>query len=132
MYFFWRVCFLIVGISAKLCPIHVYDLVWIPEEITYRVFICQFLFFWLCCSTLGQGLQTSTYPWEVIFSITLAIFGLILFALLIGNMQVHFKLLSLKHCEIKFAGSLVILFVQNMLQYPWACIRLGQMCWILE
>lgn len=40
------------------------------------------------CSTLGQGLKTSTYPGESIFSIALAIFGLILFALLIGNMQV--------------------------------------------
>lgn len=39
-------------------------------------------------STLGQGLITSTYPGEVIFSITLAIGGLILFSLLIGNMQV--------------------------------------------
>ena len=39
-------------------------------------------------STLGQGLQTSIYPGEVIFSIALAILGLILFALLIGNMQV--------------------------------------------
>ena len=42
-------------------------------------------------STLGQGLQTSTYPGEVIFSIALAIFGLILFALLIGNMQVNLE-----------------------------------------
>jgi hypothetical protein len=40
-------------------------------------------------STLGQGLLTSTYPLEVIFSILLAIAGLILFALLIGNMQVR-------------------------------------------
>ncbi|XP_020222972.1 probable cyclic nucleotide-gated ion channel 6 isoform X3 [Cajanus cajan] len=39
-------------------------------------------------STLGQGLETSTYTGEVIFSIALAIAGLILFALLIGNMQV--------------------------------------------
>lgn len=39
-------------------------------------------------STLGQGLETSTYPLEIIFSISLAISGLILFALLIGNMQV--------------------------------------------
>ncbi|KAD0059715.1 hypothetical protein E3N88_44852 [Mikania micrantha] len=39
-------------------------------------------------STLGQGLQTSTYAGESLFSITLAISGLILFALLIGNMQV--------------------------------------------
>lgn len=40
------------------------------------------------CSTLGQGLETSTFPGESIFSIALAILGLILFALLIGNMQV--------------------------------------------
>lgn len=42
-----------------------------------------------CNSTLGQGLITSTYPGEVLFSIALAISGLILFALLIGNMQVR-------------------------------------------
>lgn len=39
-------------------------------------------------STLGQGLVTSTYPGEVLFSIAVAILGLLLFALLIGNMQV--------------------------------------------
>ncbi|XP_057836863.1 probable cyclic nucleotide-gated ion channel 6 isoform X3 [Cryptomeria japonica] len=39
-------------------------------------------------STLGQGLQTSKFIGEVIFSIAVAIFGLILLALLIGNMQV--------------------------------------------
>ncbi|XP_039004655.1 putative cyclic nucleotide-gated ion channel 8 [Hibiscus syriacus] len=38
-------------------------------------------------STLGQGLETSTYSGEVLFSIAIAIFGLILMALLIGNMQ---------------------------------------------
>ncbi|KAG6509232.1 hypothetical protein ZIOFF_034623 [Zingiber officinale] len=38
-------------------------------------------------STLGQGLVTSTYPGEIVFSIALSIFGLILCALLIGNMQ---------------------------------------------
>lgn len=48
-----------------------------------------------CNSTLGQGLQTSTFPGEVIFSIALAILGLILFALLIGNMQV--KLLPISY-----------------------------------
>lgn len=42
----------------------------------------------ISCSTLGQGLVTSTFPGEVIFSIALATLGLILFALLIGNMQV--------------------------------------------
>jgi hypothetical protein len=42
-------------------------------------------------STLGQGLLTSTYPGEVMFSIVIAIMGLVLFSLLIGNMQVNIK-----------------------------------------
>lgn len=40
------------------------------------------------CSSLGQGLFTSTYVGEIIFAIIIAIVGLVLFALLIGNMQV--------------------------------------------
>ncbi|KAF7838142.1 putative cyclic nucleotide-gated ion channel 5 isoform X1 [Senna tora] len=52
-------------------------------------------------STLGQGLQTSTYPGEVIFSIALAIFGLILFALLIGNMQTYLQSLTLRLEEMR-------------------------------
>ncbi|XP_030523545.2 probable cyclic nucleotide-gated ion channel 5 [Rhodamnia argentea] len=52
-------------------------------------------------STLGQGLQTSTYPWEVIFSISLAILGLILFALLIGNMQTYLQSLTIRLEEMR-------------------------------
>ncbi|KAI9192309.1 hypothetical protein LWI28_020999 [Acer negundo] len=52
-------------------------------------------------STLGQGLQTSTYPAEVIFSIALAIFGLILFALLIGNMQTYLQSLTIRLEEMR-------------------------------
>lgn len=52
-------------------------------------------------STLGQGLQTSTYPGEVIFSILLAIFGLILFALLIGNMQTYLQSLTIRLEEMR-------------------------------
>ncbi|XP_074582375.1 putative cyclic nucleotide-gated ion channel 5 [Curcuma longa] len=52
-------------------------------------------------STLGQGLITSTYPGEVIFSISLAIFGLILFALLIGNMQTFLQSLTLRLEEMR-------------------------------
>ena len=39
-------------------------------------------------SSVGQGLETSTYAGEIIFAIFIAVFGLILFASLIGNMQV--------------------------------------------
>ncbi|KAJ9535733.1 hypothetical protein OSB04_un001113 [Centaurea solstitialis] len=52
-------------------------------------------------NTLGQGLQTSTYPGESIFSITLAISGLILFALLIGNMQTYLQSLSIRLEEMR-------------------------------
>ncbi|XP_042501385.1 probable cyclic nucleotide-gated ion channel 5 [Macadamia integrifolia] len=52
-------------------------------------------------STLGQGLQTSTYPGEGIFSITLVIFGLILFALLIGNMQTYLQSLGIRLEEMR-------------------------------
>ncbi|KAI3814678.1 hypothetical protein L1987_14322 [Smallanthus sonchifolius] len=52
-------------------------------------------------STLGQGLQTSTYPGESLFSITLAISGLILFALLIGNMQAYLQSLTIRLEEMR-------------------------------
>jgi hypothetical protein len=42
----------------------------------------------LICSSLGQNLQTSTYVWEIAFAMFIAIIGLVLFSLLIGNMQV--------------------------------------------
>ena len=42
------------------------------------------------CSSLGQGLNTTTYVGEISFAIIIAVMGLVLFALLIGNMQVSF------------------------------------------
>ncbi|BAT90559.1 hypothetical protein VIGAN_06182300 [Vigna angularis var. angularis] len=39
-------------------------------------------------SSLGQGLLTSTFVGEIMFAIVVATLGLVLFALLIGNMQV--------------------------------------------
>lgn len=44
--------------------------------------------FVICYSSLGQNLKTSTYVPEIAFAIFIAIFGLFLFSLLIGNMQV--------------------------------------------
>lgn len=40
------------------------------------------------CSSLGQNLSTSTYIGEISYAIVIAVLGLVLFALLIGNMQV--------------------------------------------
>lgn len=44
------------------------------------------------CSSVGQNLLTSTYVGEIIFAIVIAILGLVLFGLLIGNMQVSYWL----------------------------------------
>ncbi|RAL50020.1 hypothetical protein DM860_016796 [Cuscuta australis] len=52
-------------------------------------------------STLGQGLQTSTYTPEVLFSIALAILGLLLFALLIGNMQTYLQSITVRLEEMR-------------------------------
>ncbi|CAN4094624.1 unnamed protein product [Withania somnifera] len=52
-------------------------------------------------STLGQGLKTSTFPGESLFSIALAILGLILFALLIGNMQTYLQSLTIRLEEMR-------------------------------
>ncbi|KAH7416425.1 hypothetical protein KP509_14G091000 [Ceratopteris richardii] len=52
-------------------------------------------------STLGQGLTTSSYVGEVIFSIIIAICGLTLFARLIGNMQTYLQSLTVRLEEMR-------------------------------
>ncbi|KAJ7976951.1 Cyclic nucleotide-gated channel [Quillaja saponaria] len=42
-------------------------------------------------SSLGQNLSTSTYVGEINFAIIIAVLGLVLFALLIGNMQTYLQ-----------------------------------------
>ncbi|XP_074366611.1 protein CNGC15c-like [Apium graveolens] len=42
-------------------------------------------------SSLGQGLGTTTYDGEICFAIIIAVLGLFLFALLIGNMQTYLQ-----------------------------------------
>lgn len=42
-------------------------------------------------SSLGQNLKTSTYVWEICFAVFIAISGLVLFSLLIGNMQTYLQ-----------------------------------------
>lgn len=48
------------------------------------VFICCYFY----CSSYGQNLKTSTYIWENLFAVFVSTSGLVLFALLIGNVQV--------------------------------------------
>ncbi|KAM0050418.1 putative IQ motif, EF-hand binding, cyclic nucleotide-binding domain, Ion transport [Helianthus debilis subsp. tardiflorus] len=55
-------------------------------------------------SSLGQGLEASTYYGEILFADFIAVIGLVLFALLIGNMQKYlqsFSNLTLRMEEMK-------------------------------
>ncbi|KAL6622663.1 hypothetical protein ACP70R_018527 [Stipagrostis hirtigluma subsp. patula] len=52
-------------------------------------------------STVGQGLETTHYKGEQLFSIFLAVFGLILMALLIGNMQTYLQSMTLRLEEMR-------------------------------
>ncbi|KAF5756982.1 putative Ion transport domain, rmlC-like jelly roll, cyclic nucleotide-binding protein [Helianthus annuus] len=55
-------------------------------------------------SSLGQGLKASTYYGEILFADFIAVIGLVLFALLIGNMQKYlqsFSNLTLRMEEMK-------------------------------
>ncbi|WOL19703.1 cyclic nucleotide-gated ion channel 17 [Canna indica] len=47
-------------------------------------------------SSYGQTLQTSTFVGETLFAILIAIIGLVLFALLIGNMQTYLQSLTVR------------------------------------
>ncbi|KAM0944507.1 putative cyclic nucleotide-binding domain, Ion transport domain, rmlC-like jelly roll [Dioscorea sansibarensis] len=42
-------------------------------------------------SSLGQNLSTSTYTWEILFAVFISVSGLVLFSLLIGNMQTYLQ-----------------------------------------
>ncbi|KAJ7962563.1 cyclic nucleotide-gated ion channel 1 [Quillaja saponaria] len=52
-------------------------------------------------SSLGQNLKTSTYVWEIILAIFVSIFGLILFSLLIGNMQTYLQSTTVRVEEMR-------------------------------
>ncbi|XP_027933201.1 cyclic nucleotide-gated ion channel 1-like [Vigna unguiculata] len=52
-------------------------------------------------SSLGQDLKTSTYVPEIIFAIFIAIFGLVLFSLLIGNMQKYLQSTTVRVEEMR-------------------------------
>ncbi|XP_028794754.1 cyclic nucleotide-gated ion channel 1 [Neltuma alba] len=52
-------------------------------------------------SSLGQNLKTSTYVPEIIFAICIAVFGLVLFSLLIGNMQKYLQSTTVRVEEMR-------------------------------
>lgn len=55
--------------------------VWNLIEIFIYLFVC-------CCSTFGNDLEPTSQGLEVLFSISAVLSGLMLFTLLIGNIQV--------------------------------------------
>ncbi|KAL8497590.1 hypothetical protein ACS0TY_021071 [Phlomoides rotata] len=103
------------GILSAACPVDVdnnppfdfgiFKQALASEIVSTRKFLSKYCYclWWGLqnLSTLGQGLQTSTYPGESIFSIALAILGLILFALLIGNMQTYLQSLTIRLEEMR-------------------------------
>ncbi|XP_030965629.1 cyclic nucleotide-gated ion channel 1-like [Quercus lobata] len=52
-------------------------------------------------SSLGQNLKTSTYVGEIIFAVFISIFGLVLFSLLIGNMQKYLQSTTVRVEEMR-------------------------------
>ncbi|KAJ8541907.1 hypothetical protein K7X08_016773 [Anisodus acutangulus] len=52
-------------------------------------------------SSLGQNLKTSTFVGEILFAIFISIIGLILFSLLIGNMQKYLQSITVKVEEMR-------------------------------
>ncbi|BFG22146.1 hypothetical protein CerSpe_084200 [Prunus speciosa] len=52
-------------------------------------------------SSLGQNLKTSTFVWEIVFAVFICIFGLVLFSLLIGNMQKFLQSTTLRVEEMR-------------------------------
>ncbi|XP_024996086.1 cyclic nucleotide-gated ion channel 1 [Cynara cardunculus var. scolymus] len=52
-------------------------------------------------SSVGQNLKTSTYVPEILFAIFISIIGLVLFALLIGNMQKYLQSITVRVEEMR-------------------------------
>ena len=81
----------------------------------------------MVCSSTGQNLSTSTYIGEVTFTIFVAILGLFLFALLIGNMQVSpWDDLSKPSIFFSYVGNSIVgeegfESWTSSLETPWKC-----------
>ncbi|CAI9290059.1 unnamed protein product [Lactuca saligna] len=67
----------------------------LDSEVTSALFFNKYFYcLWFGLqnlSSLGQNLSTSTYIGEIMFAIVIATVGLVLFALLIGNMQTYLQ-----------------------------------------
>ncbi|XP_047157964.1 cyclic nucleotide-gated ion channel 1-like isoform X1 [Vigna umbellata] len=77
-----------------------YRVVESSTDFHHKFFYC---FWWglRSVSSVGQGLETSTYVGEIIFAISIAVFGLVLFASLIGNMQKYLQSTTVRVEEMR-------------------------------
>ncbi|GMH15887.1 hypothetical protein Nepgr_017728 [Nepenthes gracilis] len=111
-YYFWRN--MSQDVLGKICSVNdpnsmfnfgIYTQAMSSQIVESQTFVSKFCYclWWGLqnLSTLGQGLQTSTYPGEILFCIFIAISGLILFALLIGNMQTYLQSLTVRLEEMR-------------------------------
>ncbi|XP_068664870.1 cyclic nucleotide-gated ion channel 1-like [Aristolochia californica] len=75
------------------------------EVVQSRDFPKKFFFcFWWGLqnlSSLGQNLQTSTFVWEISYAVFISICGLVLFSLLIGNMQTYLQSTTVRLEEMR-------------------------------
>ncbi|KAK8592962.1 hypothetical protein V6N13_043420 [Hibiscus sabdariffa] len=70
------------------------------NDVASKKFVVKYLYcFWWGLrnlSSYGQNLVTSIYKWENIFAISICLFGMVLFALLIGNMQTSLQSITVR------------------------------------
>uniref|UniRef100_A0A2P2LDF2 Uncharacterized protein MANES_05G023700 n=1 Tax=Rhizophora mucronata TaxID=61149 RepID=A0A2P2LDF2_RHIMU len=66
-------------------------------------------------SSLGQNLKTSTFVWEILFAVLIAVAGLVLFSLLIGNMQKYLQSTTVRIEEMR---------VKRQDAEQWMCHRM--------
>ncbi|KAI3693447.1 hypothetical protein L6452_33282 [Arctium lappa] len=84
------------GIFLDAFQSHVVETKDFPQKLLY-------CFWWGLrnLSSVGQNLKTSTYVWEILFAIFISIIGLVLFALLIGNMQKYLQSITVRVEEMR-------------------------------
>ncbi|KAK6141073.1 hypothetical protein DH2020_025185 [Rehmannia glutinosa] len=57
--------------------------------------------FFYCFCSLGQNLKTSTFVGEILFAVFISVIGLVLFSLLIGNMQKYLQSITVRVEEMR-------------------------------
>ncbi|KAF5464212.1 hypothetical protein F2P56_014304 [Juglans regia] len=72
----------------------------VVESRNFRVKF-SYCFWWgfRSLSSIGQNLETSTFFWEIVFVVCIAISGLVLFLVLIGNMQIYLQSTTVRRVQ---------------------------------